>query len=213
MTASLPDVVVVDHPLVQHKLTRLRRAETGTAEFRSLARELSLLLAWEATRDLPLEPCEIRTPLEPMTGRRLAGGEPCIVSILRAGNGILDGMLDVMPDACVGHVGLYRDPATLQAVEYYLKLPQDLPERRCILVDPMLATGHSAIAALDRLKAAGAVRITFVCLLSAPEGLEALLAAHPEVRVVTAAIDRGLDGHGYIRPGLGDAGDRLFGTR
>ncbi len=213
MTAPLPSVVVVDHPLVQHKLTRLRRADTGIAEFRRLTRELSLLLACEATRDLELEPCEIQTPLEPATGRRLAGGEPCIVSILRAGNGILDGMLDVMPEACVGHVGLYRDPATLQAVEYYLKLPDDLPGRCCVLVDPMLATGHSAIAAVDRLKTAGALRITFVCLLSAPEGLRALAAAHPEVRVVTAAIDRGLDGHGYIRPGLGDAGDRLFGTR
>ena len=213
MAAPLPSVVVVDHPLVQHKLTRLRQADTGTAEFRRLTREVSLLLAWEATRDLELEPCEIRTPLEPTTGGRLAGGEPCIVSILRAGNGILDGMLDLMPEACVGHVGLYRDPRTLQAVEYYLKLPGDLSKRCCIVVDPMLATGHSAIAAVDRLKAAGATRISFVCLLSAPEGLRAFADAHPEVRVVTAAVDRGLDGHGYIRPGLGDAGDRLFGTR
>ncbi len=210
---SFPSVVVVDHPLVQHKLGRLRDADTSTAEFRRLTREISLLLAYEATRHLPLEATEIRTPLESMTGRRLAGRKPCFVSILRAGNGILDGMLDLLPDARVGHVGLYRDPGTLEAVEYYLKLPADLPDRCCIVVDPMLATGHSAIAAVDRLKRAGAIRITFVCLLSVPEGLAALAAAHPEVRVVTAAIDRGLDGHGYIRPGLGDAGDRLFGTR
>ncbi len=213
MVASSPAVVVVDHPLVQHKLTRLRRADTGTAEFRRLTREVSLLLAYEATRDLPLEATEIRTPLEPATGARLAGSTPCVVSILRAGNGILDGMLDLLPEASVGHVGLYRDPGTLEAVEYYLKLPEDLGSRCCIVVDPMLATGHSAIAAVDRLKAAGATRITFVCLLSAPEGLRAFAYAHPEVKVVTAAIDRGLDGHGYIRPGLGDAGDRLFGTR
>ncbi len=206
-------VVVVDHPLVQHKLGRLRQADTDTPEFRRLTREISLLLAYEATRDLALEPAEILTPLEPMTGRRLAGRAPCFVSILRAGNGILDGMLDLLPEACVGHVGLYRDPATLEAVEYYLRLPADLAERRCIVVDPMLATGHSAIAAVSRLKAAGAARITFVCLLSAPEGLAALAEAHPEVAVVTASIDRELDGHGYIRPGLGDAGDRLFGTR
>ena len=212
MTA-FPSVVVVDHPLVQHKLGRLRQADTDTAEFRRLTREISLLLAFEATRDLPLEPAEILTPLEPMTGWRLAGRTPCFVSILRAGNGILDGMLDLLPEACVGHVGLCRDPATLEAVEYYLSLPVDLAERRCVVVDPMLATGHSAIAAVSRLKAAGAARITLVCLLSAPEGLAALAAAHPEVAVVTASIDRELDGHGYIRPGLGDAGDRLFGTR
>ncbi len=209
----LPSVVEVDHPLVQHKLGLLRQADTDTAAFRRLTREISLLLAFEATRDLPLHPAEILTPLEPMTGRRLAGKAPCLVSILRAGTGILDGLLDLLPEACVGHVGLYRDPATLEAVEYYLKLPEDLAERYCIVVDPMLATGHSAIAAVDRLKQAGASRIAFVCLLCVPEGLAALAAAHPEVKVVTAAIDRGLDGHGYIRPGLGDAGDRLFGTR
>ena len=207
-----PPVVVVDHPLVQHKLTRLRQADTGTAEFRRLTREVSLLLAYEATRDLPLEPVAIETPLEPTTATRLAGGNVCVVSILRAGNGILDGMLDLLPEAAVGHVGLYRDAQTLRPVEYYLKLPGELSERCCIVVDPMLATGHSAVAALDRLKAAGAARITFVCLLAAPEGLRALAAVHPEVRVVTAAVDRGLDEHGYIRPGLGDAGDRLFGT-
>ena len=205
-------VVVVDHPLVQHKLTRLRRSDTGTAAFRRLTREIGLLLACEATRDLPLQPVEVRTPLEPMRASELAGAEPCLVSILRAGNGMLDGMLELLPQAVVGHVGLYRDPETLAAVEYYLKLPDRLSERCCIVLDPMLATGHSAIAAVHRLKVAGAARITVVCLLSAPEGLAALVAAHPEVRIVTAAVDRGLDEHGYIRPGLGDAGDRLFGT-
>ncbi len=205
-------VVVVDHPLVQHKLTRLRRSDTGAAAFRRLTREIGLLLAYEATRDLPLQPVQIQTPLEPTRTDELAGAEPCLVSILRAGNGMLDGMLELLPQAVVGHVGLYRDPATLAAVEYYLKLPERLSERCCIVLDPMLATGHSAIAAVHRLKAAGAVRITVVCLLSAPEGLAALAAAHPEARIVTAAVDRGLDEHGYIRPGLGDAGDRLFGT-
>ena len=205
-------VVVVDHPLVQHKLARLRRSDTGTAGFRRLIREIGLLLAYEATRDLPLQPVEIQTPLEPMRASELAGAEPCLVPILRAGNGMLDGMLELLPQAVVGHAGLYRDPETLAAVEYYLKLPDRLSERCCIVLDPMLATGHSAIAAVHRLKAAGASRIIVVCLLSAPEGLAALAAAHPEVRIVTAAVDRGLDGHGYIRPGLGDAGDRLFGT-
>ncbi len=205
-------MVVVDHPLVQHKLTRLRRSDTGTAGFRRLTREIGLLLAYEATRDLPLQPVEIRTPLEPMHATELAGNDPCLVPILRAGNGMLDGMLELLPQAVVGHVGLYRDPGTLAAVEYYLKLPDRLSERCCIVLDPMLATGHSAIAAVHRLKAAGAARIIVVCLLSAPEGLAALAAAHPEVRIVTAAVDRGLDEHGYIRPGLGDAGDRLFGT-
>ncbi len=211
--AGFPSVTVLDHPLVQHKLTRLRQAGTSTAGFRRLVREISLLLAYEATRGLELEDIAIETPLEPMTGRRLAGKKLCLVSILRAGNGILDGMLDLLPAARVGHVGLYRDPHTLQPVEYYLKLPDALPDRLCIVVDPMLATGHSAVAAVDRLRAAGARRISFVCLLAAPEGLRAFTAAHPDVAVITAAIDRGLDEHGYIRPGLGDAGDRLFGTR
>ena len=207
-----PAVVVVDHPLVRHKLTRLRQADTDSAGFRRLTREITLLLACEATRDLPLQPVEIRTPLEPMRGDMLAGIGPCLVSILRAGNGMLDAMLELLPEAPVGHVGLYRDPATLEPVEYYLRLPDRLSERACIVLDPMLATGHSAIAAVHRLRAAGAARITLVCLLSTPEGLAAFAAAHPGVRVVTAAVDRGLDAHGYIRPGLGDAGDRLFGT-
>ena len=206
-------VTVLDHPLVQHKLTRLRQASTSTAGFRRLTREISLLMAYEATRDLKLEDAAIETPLEPMTGKLLSGKKLCFVSILRAGNGILDGMLDLVPAARVGHIGLYRDPRTLQPVEYYLKLPEDLSERFCIVVDPMLATGHSAVAAIDRLKAAGARRLTFVCLLSVPEGLRTFTAAHPDVKVITAAIDRQLDDHGYIRPGLGDAGDRLFGTK
>ena len=206
-------VTVLDHPLVRHKLTRLRRTDTSTADFRRLMREISLLMAYEAMRELPLEEVEIDTPLEPATGQRLSGKKPCLVSILRAGGGILDGMLDLVPEARVGHVGLRRDPLTLQPVEYYLNLPHALPERFCIVVDPMLATGGSAVAAVDRLKNAGAHRIAFVCLLAVPEGLRRLTAAHPDVRVITAAIDRGLDEHGYIRPGLGDAGDRLFGTR
>jgi uracil phosphoribosyltransferase len=210
---SFPNVVVLDHPLVQHKLTRLRQASTSTAGFRRLTREISLLMAYEATRDLKLEPVEIETPLEPMTANLLSGKKLCFVSILRAGNGILDGMLDLVPAARVGHIGLYRDPDTLEPVEYYLKLPEDLPERLCIVVDPMLATGHSAVAAVQKLKDAGARQITFVCLLSVPVGLATFTAAHPDVRVITAAVDRELDDHGYIRPGLGDAGDRLFGTK
>ncbi|NPD67050.1 uracil phosphoribosyltransferase [Lichenicola cladoniae] len=211
--ASFPNVVVLDHPLVQHKLTRLRQVTTSTAGFRRLTREISLLMAYEATRDLKLEPVEIETPLEPMTATMLSGKKLCFVSILRAGNGILDGMLDLVPAARVGHIGLYRDPDTLEPVEYYIKLPDDLSERFCIVVDPMLATGHSAVVAVTKLKQAGAKQIAFVCLLSVPEGLATFTEAHPDVKVITAAIDRELDEHGYIRPGLGDAGDRLFGTK
>ena len=206
-------VIVVDHPLVQHKLARMREQRTSTAGFRRLSREISLLMAYEATRDLPLEDVEIETPLERTTGRMLSGKKLCFVSILRAGGGLLDGMLDLVPAARVGHVGLYRDHATLQPVEYYLKLPDDIAARHCIVVDPMLATGHSAVAAVDRLRAAGAAQIGFVCLLAAPEGVARFVAAHPDVRLIVAAIDRELDGNGYIRPGLGDAGDRLFGTK
>ena len=212
MTAS-GKLLVLDHPLVRHKLTRLRQATTSTAGFRRLAREISLLMAYEATRDLPLEEVEIETPLERTTGHLLSGKKLCFVSILRAGNGILDGMLDLVPAARVGHVGLYRDHVTLEPVEYYLKLPDDMAERLCIVVDPMLATGHSAIAAVDRLKASGASQISFVCLLAAPEGIRRFHAAHPDVKLITAAVDRELDANGYIRPGLGDAGDRLFGTK
>ena len=206
-------VTVVTHPLVQHKLTLLRRKETATADFRQLAREISLLMAYEVTRDLSLEPVTIETPLETMQAPFLSGKKLCFVPILRAGTGILDGMLDLVPSARVGHIGLYRDPDTLVPVEYYLKLPDDLRDRLVILVDPMLATGHSAAAALTRLREAGATQLRFVCLLASPEGLNVLGAEHRDVPVFTAAIDRELDEHGYIRPGLGDAGDRLYGTK
>ena len=213
VVADAAQVTIVDHPLVQHKLTLLRRRETPTADFRRIAREISLLMAYEVTRLLPLETITIDTPLETMEAPSLSGKKLCFIPILRAGNGILDGMLDLVPSARVGHIGLYRDPETLVPVEYYLKLPDDLAERLVVVVDPMLATGHSAIAAVGRLKEAGAAQIRFVCLLAAPEGLGLFTAEHPDVPVFTAAIDRGLDEHGYIRPGLGDAGDRLFGTK
>jgi uracil phosphoribosyltransferase len=211
--AEHSNVTVVDHPLVQHKLTLLRDRRTATAHFRQLAREISLLMAYEVTRVLPLEDVEIETPLEPMRAPHLAGKKLCFVSILRAGNGILDGMLDLVPSARVGHIGLYRDPATLLPVEYYVKLPDDVGDRLALVVDPMLATGHSAAAAVARLKQAGAAQISFTCLIAAPEGLRVFAEEHPDVKVFTAAIDRCLDEHGYIRPGLGDAGDRLYGTR
>jgi uracil phosphoribosyltransferase len=214
MTVSAhANVTVVDHPLVQHKLTLLRRRDVPTTDFRRLVSEVALLLAYEVTRDLPLEMTDIETPLEPMRAPVLAGKKLCFVSILRAGNGILDGMLDLVPSARVGHVGLYRDPRTLSPVEYYVKVPDDISQRLAVVVDPMLATGNSAAAAVTRLKAAGARQIRFVCLIAAPEGLERFRTAHPDVPVFAAAIDRELDGHGYIRPGLGDAGDRLFGTK
>jgi uracil phosphoribosyltransferase len=209
----MPSVTVLDHPLLRHKLALLRDKNTTTGMFRQVAREISLLMAYEVTRDLPLEPVEIETPLETMRAEHLAGKKLCIVSILRAGNGILEGMLDLVPSARVGHIGLYRDPATLRPVEYYLKLPSDVAERRVILVDPMLATGHSAAAAASRLKQAGVMAMKFVCLLAAPEGVAVFTEAHPDVPVFTGAVDRELDGHGYIRPGLGDAGDRFYGTR
>ncbi len=204
---------VVLHPLIQHKLSLMRDRGTSTAKFRSLLREISLLLAYEATRDLPVEEIEIETPLERARFPLLAGKKLCLVSILRAGNGILDGMLDLLPAARVGHIGIYREPRTLQAVEYYLKLPVDLAERDAILVDPMLATGNSAVAAISRLVELNARSIKFVCLVAAPEGVDKVLDIFPEVSIVAAALDRGLDEHGYIRPGLGDAGDRLFGTK
>jgi uracil phosphoribosyltransferase len=206
-------LTVLDHPLVQHKLTLLRQKETPVADFRRIAREISLLACYEVTRDLPLETVPIETPLEPMMGRMISGKKLCFVSILRAGNGILEGMLDAVPSARVGHIGLYRDPVTLQPVEYYLKVPEDISERLVIVVDPMLATGHSAAAAVARLKQAGAQQISFVCLIAAPEGLDVLATAHPDIKVFAGAVDRCLDEHGYIRPGLGDAGDRLFGTK
>ena len=206
-------VEVVDHPLVQHKLTLLRDVRTGTAQFRQLLREISLLLAYEVCRDLEMETVEVQTPLEKMPARKLEGKKVCLVSILRAGAGLLDGMLDLLPAARVGHVGLYRDPDTKVPVEYYIKLPDHMSERQCIVVDPMLATGGSAVAAVHRVKQAGATRIKFLCVLAAPEGLAAFGKAHPDVPVITASIDRELDEHFYIRPGLGDAGDRMFGTK
>jgi uracil phosphoribosyltransferase len=206
-------VTVIDHPLVQHKLTLLRKAETSAAFFRTILREISMLLAYEVTRDLPLTNVPIQTPMAPVQAPMLSGKKLVIVSIMRAGNGILDGMLELIPVARVGHIGLYRDPQTHVAVEYYFKVPQDIAERHVLVVDPMLATGNSAVAALHRLKETGAQSLKFVCILAAPEGLAHLHDQHPEVPVYTAAIDRCLDDHGYILPGLGDAGDRLYGTR
>jgi uracil phosphoribosyltransferase len=209
----MSNVTVVNHPLVQHKLTLMRRSETPTGEFRRLLREISLLLAYEVMRDLPTELVDIQTPIAPMRAPALAGKKVCIVSELRAGGGILEGMLDLVPSARVGHIGLYRDPQTLAAVEYYFKVPADIQERDVIVVDPMVATANSAIAALHRLKGCGARSIKYVCLVAAPEGIRALRAAHADVAIFTAAIDDRLNDHGYIVPGLGDAGDRLFGTK
>ena len=206
-------ITIVDHPLVQHKLTLMRDKEQPTAYFRQLLRETALLLAYEVPRDLPLEPKRVEPPIEVMDAPVLSGKKLCFVSVLRAGNGLLEGMLDLLPSARVGHVGLYRDPETLEAVEYYYKVPQDIGERLVIVVDPMLATANSGIAAVDRLKQGGARRLKFVCLLAAPEGVSAFTAAHPDVALYTAALDRELNDHGYILPGLGDAGDRIYGTR
>ena len=199
--------------MVQHKLTLVRRKDTPTANFRRLLREIGTLLAYEVTEDLPLAAEPIETPLAAMNAPVLAGKKLCLVTILRAGDGLLEGMLDLLPSARVGHIGLYRDPATLVAVEYYFKVPDDLADRLVIVVDPMLATGNSAIAAVQRLKESGGQAIKFVCLLAAPEGLAAFHAAHPDVTVFAAAIDERLNDHGYILPGMGDAGDRLFGTK
>ncbi|MDD9858807.1 MAG: uracil phosphoribosyltransferase [Gammaproteobacteria bacterium] len=206
-------ITLVRHPLVQHKLSLMRRRGENCSEFRRLLREIALLLCYEVTRDLPLALCDIETPLAAMRAPMLSGKKLCFVSILRAGNGLLDGMLDLIPSARVGHVGLFRDPETLQAVEYYYKMPKELEVRQVIVVDPMLATANSAVAAVARLKKDGARRIKFVCLLAAPEGVRAFNAAHPDVQLFTAAVDRGLDRNGYIVPGLGDAGDRIYGTR
>ena len=209
----MSNVHLINHPLVQHKLTLMRRKDASTNTFRTLLNELSSLMAYEVTRDMPLQDVQIDTPLETMTGRMIDGKKLVFVSILRAGNGILEGMLNVVPGARVGHVGLYRDPATLQAVEYYFKMPSEMAERDIVVVDPMLATGNSAIAAIDRLKKLQPKSIKFVCLLTCPEGIAALQTAHPDVPIYTAAIDRQLNNHGYILPGLGDAGDRIFGTK
>jgi len=208
-----PNVHVVGHPLVQHKLTLMRRKETPTAEFRRLLREIAMLLAYEVTRDLPLTTERIETPVAPMQAPVLEGKKLCVISILRAGNGLLDGFLDLIPSARVGHIGLYRDPTTLVPVEYYMKVPQDIGERLTVALDPMLATGHSAVAACQRLRDAGATKLRMVSLLSAPEGLKVFCEAHPDVPIYTAAIDDRLNDHAYIVPGLGDAGDRLYGTK
>ena len=210
---TMENINVIDHPLVQHKLTIMRKKETSTNGFRRLLNELSMLMAYEATRDMATQEVDIETPLEPMKGRMIDGKKLVLVSILRAGTGILDGMLSVVPGARVGHIGLYRDPKTLQPVEYYFKMPQDMQERDVIVVDPMLATGNSAIAAISRVKGLRPKSIKFVCIVTCPEGIAALHGAHPDVPIFTAAVDRQLNDHAYILPGLGDAGDRMFGTK
>ncbi len=209
----MKNVTVVDHPLVQHKLSLMRRKETPTAQFRQLIREVTMLLGYEVTRDLPMGRERIETPITEMDAPVLTGKKVVFISILRAGTGLLEGMLDLIPSARVGHVGLYRDPDTLVAVEYYFKVPDELEERPVIVVDPMLATANSAIAAVQRVKEAGARNIKMLCLLAAPEGIKAFQEAHPDVPIITAAIDDHLNEHGYIVPGLGDAGDRIYGTK
>jgi uracil phosphoribosyltransferase len=211
--AARTNVHLIDHPLVQHKLTLMRKKEASTNSFRSLLNELSSLMAYEVCRDMAMQDVEIETPLETMTAKMIDGKKLVFVSILRAGNGILDGVLSVVPGARVGHIGLYRAPNTLQAVEYYFKMPKNMEERDIVVVDPMLATGNSAAAAVTRLKACNPKSIKFLCLLTCPEGINAMYKAHPDVPVYTAAIDRELNSHGYILPGLGDAGDRIFGTQ
>jgi uracil phosphoribosyltransferase len=206
-------LTIVDHPLVKHKLTLMRDKDTSTKSFRQLLREISHLLAYEVTRDLPMTTIEVETPLTRMEAPAIAGKKLALVSILRAGNGLLDGILDLIPNARVGFVGLYRDPETLQPVKYYFKVPDALEDRLTIVVDPMLATGNSSAAAIDMLKEAGAKNILFLCLLAAPEGVERMKQAHPDVPIVTAALDDHLNDHGYIVPGLGDAGDRMYGTK
>lgn len=209
----MSNVHLVDHPLVQHKLTLMRRKEASTNSFRRLLNEISMLMAYEVTRDMAMQDIEIETPLEAMNAKVIDGKKVVLVSILRAGTGILDGMLSVIPGARVGHIGLYRDPKTLTAVEYYFKMPGGMEERDAIVVDPMLATGNSAVAAVERLKELNPKSIKFVCLLTCPEGVKTMQDAHPDVPIYTAAIDRELNSHGYILPGLGDAGDRIFGTK
>ncbi len=204
---------LISHPLVQHKLTLMRQKDASTNSFRRLLDELSTLMAYEVTRDMPLQPIEIETPLEKTTGHVIDGKKLVLVSILRAGDGLLDGMLRVVPSSRVGHIGLYRDQDTMRPVEYYFKMPSEVAERDVIVVDPMLATGHSAAAAVARIKQLGPRSIKFMCLLAAPEGVAAMQSAHPDVDIFTAAVDRCLNEHGYILPGLGDAGDRIFGTK
>mgnify|MGYP002778410200 FL=1 len=213
-TTPIPDgITLVRHPLVQHKVTRLRDRATPTKIFKELVDELAMLLAYEATASLPLEPYPVTTPLEETTGVTVRGKKLTVVPILRAGLGMVEGVLRLVPGARVGHIGLYRDHDTLEPVDYYFKVPADAADRAFLVLDPMLATGGSAVAAINSLKHAGATRLTFMCLVAAPEGIARLRAAHPDVHIITAAIDRALNDHGYIVPGLGDAGDRLFGTR
>ena len=207
------NVHLLDHPLIQHKLTLMRRKDASTNSFRRLLNEISMLMAYEVTRDMPMQDIEVETPLETMQAKVIDGKKLVLVSILRAGTGILDGMLTVVPGARVGHIGLYRDPKTLTAVEYYFKMPGEMENRDVIVVDPMLATGNSAVAAVERLKELNPKSIKFVCLLTCPEGVSTMQKAHPDVAIYTAAIDRELNSHGYILPGLGDAGDRIFGTK
>ena len=209
----LDHLTIVQHPLVQHKLSIMRDVTTSTAGFRRLLREISLLLAYEVTRELPMTTARITTPLEEMDAPTIDGKKLALISILRAGNGLLDGILELIPAARVGFVGLYRDPETLLPVQYYSKLPSSLEERMTIVVDPMLATGNSSAAAIDLIKQAGATNIRFLCLLASPEGVARMKEAHPDVPIVTASLDERLDDHGYIVPGLGDAGDRMFGTK
>jgi len=211
--ATLSNVTLISHPLVQHKLTLLRQRERSTSSFRTLLSELSMLLVYEVTRDLPLVYQEIETPLAPMRAPLIDGKKVVLLNILRAGTGMVEGMLRILPSARVGQIGLYRDPKTLGAIEYYFKVPGEMSDRDVIVVDPMLATGNSAVAAVDRVKTAAPRSIKFVCLVASPEGLSNLREAHPTVPIYTAAIDERLDEHGYIVPGLGDAGDRLFGTK
>lgn len=210
---SISNVNVVAHPLVQHKLSLMREKDRSTKSFREILNEIGMLLGYEVTRDLPLELVEIETPIAPMRAPKIAGKKLTLAPILRAGVGFLDGMLSLVPSARVAHIGLYRDPKTLVAVEYYFKAPEDIADRLVLVLDPMLATANSAIAAVDRLKEAGAKNIRVVCLLAAPEGIQKFHGHHPEVHIWTAAIDSHLDEHGYIIPGLGDAGDRMYGTK
>ena len=206
-------VFIIEHPLIQHKVSRLRNKETGSKEFRELVSEISRLMCYEATRGLILEEDQIETPIGPATGKKIAGKNLSIIPILRAGLGMVDGMLDLVPTAKVGHIGLYRDPETLEPVEYYCKLPNDVSERELYVLDPMLATGGSAVAGIQFIKDRGGKKINFLCLIAAPEGLKRLQEAHPDVTIYVACLDERLDEHGYIVPGLGDAGDRLFGTK
>src|SRR5574341_753366 len=211
--AAFPNLTVLAHPLIRHKVTLLRDRRTTTRDFKQLVNEIAMLMAYEVTKDLPLEPVVIDTPLERMEGQQVAGKKLTLVPILRAGLGMVEGIAQLIPSARVGHIGLYRDHETLEPVDYYFKIPSGEQDRAFFVLDPMLATGGSAVAAVTALKRAGAQRIRFLCLVSAPEGVGRMLAAHPEVPVYTAALDRALNDKGYILPGLGDAGDRLFGTR